>query len=60
MKIALIIGGTRPNQIAEAVPKRAYDKGFNRTDAEFTVVGLRDYTLPVLDEPMSASMGRYA
>ena len=60
MKIAIIIGSTRPNRNGEAVAKWAYEKAITRTDSEFTLVDLKEFNLPLLDEPMSASMGQYA
>src|SRR3546814_13556329 len=31
-----------------------------RTDAEFEIVDIADFALPLLDEPLPASMGQYA
>jgi len=59
MKIGIIIGSTRPNRNGEAVAKWVYERCATRTEAEFTLVDLRDFNLPLLDEPMSASMGQY-
>ena len=59
MKIAIIIGSTRPNRHGEAVAKWVYEKAVARKDAEFELVDLKDYHLPLLDEPMSASFGQY-
>jgi NAD(P)H-dependent FMN reductase len=60
LKIAIIIGSTRPNRNGEAVAKWAYAIARNRSDAEFELVDLKDFNLPLLDEPMSPMMGQYS
>ena len=60
LKIALIIGSTRPNRNGEAVAKWAHEIARRRSDAEFELVDLKDFNLPLLDEPLSPMMGRYA
>lgn len=59
IKIAVIIGSTRPNRNGEAVGKWAYEVAKKRTDAEFELVDLKNFYLPLLDEPMPPSMGKY-
>lgn len=59
LKIAIIIGSTRPNRLGEAVAKWVYEIAKSRTDADFELVDLRDFNLPLLDEPMPPSMGKY-
>ncbi|BCJ59627.1 FMN reductase [Micromonospora endophytica] len=58
-KIGIILGSTRPNRNGEQVAKWVYDIASRRADAEFELVDLRDYPLPHLDEPVSASFGQY-
>lgn len=60
IKIAVIIGSTRPNRIGEAVGRWAYDIAKKRTDAEFELIDLKDVNLPLLDEPVSPAMGQYS
>lgn len=60
IKIAVIIGSTRPNRIGEAVGRWAYDIAKKRTDAEFDLIDLKDVNLPLLDEPVSPAMGQYS
>ncbi|MEP6944607.1 MAG: NAD(P)H-dependent oxidoreductase [Acidobacteriota bacterium] len=60
MKIAIIIGSTRPGRIGEAVAKWVYEIAKVRTDAEFELVDIKDYDLPLLDEPLPPSMGQYS
>ena len=59
LKIAIIIGSTRPGRNGEAVAKWVYEIAQERSDAEFELVDLRDYPLPHLDEPLPPSMGQY-
>jgi len=59
MRIAIIIGSTRPGRKAEAVAKWVYEIAQNRSDAEFELVDIKDFDLPLLDEPVSPIMGQY-
>src|SRR5712691_5293245 len=59
-KIAIIIGSTRPGRNGEAVAKWVSEIAQKRTDAEFELVDIRDFNLPLLDEPMPPSMGHYS
>ena len=60
MRIAIIIGSTRPNRNGEAVGKWVYEIANNRDDAEFELIDLKDFHLPLLDEPLPPSMGQYS
>jgi NAD(P)H-dependent FMN reductase len=60
MRIAIIIGSTRPNRNGETVGKWVYEIANNRDDAEFELIDLKDYHLPLLDEPLPPSMGQYS
>ena len=59
IKIAVIIGSTRPNRNGEAVGKWVYELARKRTDATFELIDLLDRKLPLLDEPIPASQGKY-
>src|SRR5713101_2786462 len=59
IRIAIIIGSTRPGRKAEAVAKWVYQIAQMRGDAEFELVDIKDFDLPLLDEPMSPTMGQY-
>jgi len=59
IRIAIIIGSTRPGRKAEAVAKWVYEIAQNRSDAEFELVDIKDFDLPLLDEPVSPIMGQY-
>lgn len=60
-KIAIITGSTRPNrlnrQVADWVPERANGRG---DAAEYELVDIADFDLPLLDEPMPAAWQQYA
>jgi NAD(P)H-dependent FMN reductase len=60
VKIAVIIGSTRPGRHGEAVAKWVYEIASQRRDAEFELIDLADHPLPHLDEAMPPTMGQYA
>ncbi|MEY4941669.1 MAG: hypothetical protein RIQ93_3404, partial [Verrucomicrobiota bacterium] len=59
IKLAVIIGSTRPNRNGEAVGHWVYEKARQRNDAQFELIDLRDVNLPLLDEPEPPSQGQY-
>jgi NAD(P)H-dependent FMN reductase len=59
IKVAIIIGSTRPGRKAEAVARWFHDIAKTRTDAEFELVDIKDFNLPLLDEPAPPAMGKY-
>jgi len=59
IKIGIIVGSTRPGRNSEAVAKWVYENASKRTDAEFELVDIKDYNLPLLDEAIPASMNQY-
>ena len=58
-RIAIIVGSTRPNRNAPAVAQWVHENAGGRTDAEFELVDIADYTLPLLDEENLPAMGQY-
>ena len=60
IKIAIIVGSTRPGRNGEAVAKWVYEVSKKRSDAEFELVDIKDFNLPLLDEPLPPSLGRYS
>ena len=60
LKIAIVLGSTRPGRNGEAVAKWVLDIAKKRKDAEFELVDIGDYDLPLLEEPVPPSMGQYA
>jgi NAD(P)H-dependent FMN reductase len=59
IKIGIITGSTRPGRNSEAVARWVLDIAKKRSDAAFELVDIRDYDLPLLDEPVPPSMGQY-
>ena len=59
IKLAVILGSTRPGRRGEAVAKWVYDLAKKRSDAEFELVDIKDFNLPILDEPNQAVMQQY-
>jgi NAD(P)H-dependent FMN reductase len=59
IKIGIILGSTRPGRNTEAVAKWVYEIARKRTDAEFELVDIKDFNLPLLDEPVPPSMQQY-
>jgi len=59
LRIAVIIGSTRPGRNGEAVAKWVYKIAQKRSDAEFELVDIKDFNLPLLDEPVPPSLGQY-
>ncbi len=60
IKIAIILGSTRPGRNGEAVAKWVYEIAQKHSDAEFELVDIKDFNLPLLDEPIPPSMGQYS
>jgi NAD(P)H-dependent FMN reductase len=60
LKIAIILGSTRPGRNGEAVSQWVYEIAKKRNDANFELLDIRDYNLPLLDEPIPPSMGQYS
>ncbi len=59
IRVAIILGSTRPGRNGEAVAHWVHDLAKKRKDAEFELVDLKDFNLPLLDEPMPPMMGQY-
>jgi NAD(P)H-dependent FMN reductase len=60
LKIAVIIGSTRPGRVGESVATWVYEVAKERSEAEFELVDVKDFDLPLLDEPAPPSMGQYS
>ncbi|HSZ19167.1 MAG TPA: NAD(P)H-dependent oxidoreductase [Candidatus Acidoferrum sp.] len=60
IRVAIIVGSTRPGRKSAAVSKWVLDIAKNRKDAEFEIVDIEDFKLPLLDEPVPPSMGQYS
>jgi len=60
LRVAIIVGSTRPGRKGEAVARWVYKIAGSRSDAEFELVDIKAYDLPLLDEPLSATFGQYS
>lgn len=60
LKVAIILGSTRPGRVGEAVAKWVYEIAKKRSDAEFELIDIKDYNLPLLDEEIPPSQGKYS
>lgn len=60
LKIAIILGSTRPGRIGEAVAQWVLESARERGDAEYELVDLADHHLPDMDEPIPPAARRYS
>jgi len=59
LRIGIIVGSTRPGRKADAVAKWVYEFARTRSDAEFEIVDVADFNLPLLDEAIPPLMAKY-
>jgi NAD(P)H-dependent FMN reductase len=60
IQIAIITGSTRPGRVNEAVARWVYELAQKRNDAKFELVDIKEFNLPLLDEPVPPSQGKYS
>jgi NAD(P)H-dependent FMN reductase len=60
VKLAIIVGSTRPGRKADTVARWVHQIAQKRKDAQFEVVDIQDYNLPLLDEPVPPAMAQYS
>jgi NAD(P)H-dependent FMN reductase len=60
LRIAIILGSTRPGRKGKDVADWVAAKAEERTTAHYDLVDLVDNPLPHIDEPMPPSLGQYA
>jgi NAD(P)H-dependent FMN reductase len=60
LNVAIVIGSTRPGRKGEAVGQWIHEIAKKRGDANFKLVDIKDFNLPLLDEPILPSMGQYS
>ena len=58
--VAIIVGSTRPGRKALAVAEWIYGFARQRQDARFEIVDVAEFDLPLLDEPVPPSQGKYS
>lgn len=59
VRIAIIIGSTRPARKGATIARWVHEIAKQRSDAEYELIDIKDYELPLLDEPMPAAMNQY-
>lgn len=57
-KIGIIVGSTRPGRVAPSVAQWVYDIAQKRGDAQYEIVDIADYNLPLYDESIPPSMAQ--
>ena len=60
LKVGIVTGSTRPGRQSEAVARWLLDLAQKRGDAEYELVDIESFGLPLLDEPVPPSMGQYS
>jgi NAD(P)H-dependent FMN reductase len=60
LKIAIIVGSTRPGRNGKAVADWVLDKAGGRSGASYELIDLVDFPLPHMDEAIPPSAGQYA
>ena len=58
LRLAIILGSTRPGRNGDAVSHWLYDIAKNRVGVDFELIDIIDYNLPLLDEPIPPIMGQ--
>jgi len=59
LKIAIITGSTRPGRNNEQVARWVLSQAQTREDAEYSLLDIQDFNLPLLDEPLPAGYNQY-
>ncbi len=59
-RIAIIVGSTRPGRNGTAVAEWVHAHARQRTGVEYELIDIAEFNLPLLDEPVPASMGMYS
>ena len=60
LRIAIILGSTRPGRKTEPVARWVLDHARTRGDAEYELVDIAEFDLPLLDEPIPPSQHKYS
>jgi NAD(P)H-dependent FMN reductase len=59
LRIGIITGSTRPNRKSLDVAQWVLETATKRDDAQYELVDIRDFELPLFDEPAPPIMGNY-
>jgi NAD(P)H-dependent FMN reductase len=59
-RIAIVLGSTRPGRVGEQVARWVHGIAKTRTDAQYELVDVAEARLPLLDEPVPPSAGKYS
>lgn len=59
LNVGIITGTTRPNRKAPDVAKWVLEIASKRNDARYELVDIKDFELPLLDEPIPPALGKY-
>jgi NAD(P)H-dependent FMN reductase len=59
VKIAVVVGSTRPGRRSKQVADWVLARATSRAGADFEMLDIADFNLPLLDEPLPPSMGDY-
>jgi NAD(P)H-dependent FMN reductase len=59
LKVAIIVGSTRPGRKGRLVADWVHGIASRRDDADYEIVDIADFGLPLLDEPRPPLMGEY-
>jgi NAD(P)H-dependent FMN reductase len=60
LRIAIVLGSTRPGRLGEAVARWVLDRAQQRKDADYVLLDIAEFELPLLDEPVPPSRHRYS
>jgi NAD(P)H-dependent FMN reductase len=60
IRIATILGSTRPGRNGEAVAHWVHGIASRRSDAQYELIDIKDLNLPLLDEPVPPTRGHYS
>ena len=60
IRVGVILGSTRPGRNGEAVAKWVFENAQKHGNAEYELVDIADFNLPLLDEPVPPSYGQYS
>ena len=59
LRIAIVMGSTHTGRLNDAVARWVYDAARTRGDADFELVDIAEYHLPLLDEAIPPTVGQY-